>query len=134
MASWATLTGAAAGPTPFSTPQKTRSAIPRCRPPMPPTPLLSSSAASRPSARSSAVRSSVVLATSVLVILAPLAVATEQVMRLHPLLGDDRRAQRQLAAQHGGRDDLRELVHLAGAVAAEQLEALLLRGQPRPAA
>src|SRR5207245_2362583 len=42
-------------------------------------------------------------------------VAAEQVVGLHPLLGDDRRAQRQLAAEHGGGDDLGELAHLPGA-------------------
>jgi hypothetical protein len=48
-----------------------------------------------------------------------------------PLSGDDRRAQRQLAAQGSGGDDLGELAHFAGAVAAEQLKAFaeqLLRG------
>src|SRR4051812_12679283 len=63
-----------------------------------------------------------------------LAVAAVLVVRGDPLLGDDRRAERQLAAQHGRRDDLGELPDLTLPVAAEQLEALLLRGEARPAA
>src|SRR3954454_23522763 len=41
-----------------------------------------------------------------------LAVAAVLVVRGAPLLGDDRRAERQLAAQHGRGDDLRELPDL----------------------
>jgi hypothetical protein len=47
-------------------------------------------------------------------------VAPEQAVRLDPLLRDDRRARRQLAAQHRRRDDLGECVDLPGAVAAEK--------------
>src|ERR1700712_765921 len=61
-------------------------------------------------------------------------VASIQVVRLHPLLGDDRRAQRQLAAQHGGGHDLRQLADLALAVTAEQLQAFALGGQRGAAA
>src|SRR5947209_970280 len=49
-------------------------------------------------------------------------VASVEVMRLDPLLRDDRRAQRKLAAEDGRGDDLRELLDLAGAVAIEDLE------------
>src|SRR3954451_1265444 len=63
-----------------------------------------------------------------------LAVAAVLVVRGDPLLCDDRRAERQLAAQHGRGDDLRELPHVALPVAPEQLEALLLRGEARPPA
>src|SRR3954466_13533427 len=37
----------------------------------------------------------------------------EQVVRLDPLLGDDRRAERELAAEHRGGHDLGELVHVS---------------------
>src|SRR5262245_15772888 len=57
-------------------------------------------------------------------------VAPEQVVGVDPLLGDDRRAERQLAAQDGRGDDLGELVDLPRAAAAEELEALALRGEP----
>src|SRR5215213_2124294 len=39
-----------------------------------------------------------------------LAVAAEEVMRLDPLLGDHGGAERELAAKHGGGDDLGELL------------------------
>src|SRR4051794_16600531 len=53
-------------------------------------------------------------------------VAPVQVMCLDPFLGDDGRTEGQLAAENGGRDDLGELVDLAGAVAVEHLETLAL--------
>src|SRR5450755_4075465 len=53
-------------------------------------------------------------------------VAAELLVRGDPFVGDDRRAQRDLAAQDRGRDDLGELAHLAIAVAAEELQALAL--------
>lgn len=55
-------------------------------------------------------------------------------MRVDPLLRDHRRAQGDLAAQDGRGDDLGELAHLAGAVAAQQFEALALGRKPCPAA
>src|SRR5436190_4039289 len=57
----------------------------------------------------------------------------EQVVGLDPLLGDDRRAERELAAEHRGGHDLGELVDVALAVAAEHLEALALGGEARAA-
>src|SRR5436190_6625267 len=61
-------------------------------------------------------------------------VAAVEVVSLHPLLGHDRGAQGELAAQHGGGDDLGELADVVPAVAAEQLEAFPLRGETRPTA
>src|SRR5215204_5925946 len=63
-----------------------------------------------------------------------LAVASVEVVRLYPLLGDDGRAERQLAAEHGCGDDLGELVDPAGAIAAQQLQAFALRRQGGAAA
>jgi hypothetical protein len=57
-----------------------------------------------------------------------------QVVGVDPLLGHDRRAERQLTAEDGRRDDLGELPDLALAVAVEQLEALALGGQAGSAA
>src|ERR1039458_1659743 len=51
------------------------------------------------------------------------AIPSVDVVRVHPRLRDDRRPQRQLAAEHGGGDDLGELAHIAVAVAAQQLQA-----------
>src|SRR5947209_2397600 len=53
-------------------------------------------------------------------------VASEQVVGADPLLGHDRRSERQLPAQDRRGDDLGQLAHLAGAVAAEHLQALAL--------
>src|SRR4051794_23628168 len=62
------------------------------------------------------------------------AVAAVGVVGLDPLLGDDGRAERELAAEHRRRDDLGELADLAVAVAAEHLQALALGGQAGAAA
>src|SRR3954465_15190760 len=62
------------------------------------------------------------------------AVAAVGVVGLDPLLGDDRRVERELAAQDRRRDDLGELADLAVAVATEHLQALALRGQAGAAA
>src|SRR5664280_778154 len=61
-------------------------------------------------------------------------VAAEPVVCLDPLLGDDRRSKRELATEHCRRDDLGELAHLPGPVAAKQFQALALGGQARAAA
>ena len=63
-----------------------------------------------------------------------LAVAAEEVVRCDPFFGDDRPAERELAAEHGRRDDLGQLADLPGPVAAEQLEAFALGGEPGAAA
>ena len=44
-------------------------------------------------------------------------IAAEQVVCRDPLLGEDRPAERELAAQHRGRDDLGQLANLPGSVA-----------------
>src|SRR6266702_306062 len=62
------------------------------------------------------------------------AVPAEPLVRGDPFVGHHGRAQRDLAAEHGGRDDLGELAHPARPVAAEQFQALALGGQPGPAA
>src|SRR3954464_2473204 len=54
------------------------------------------------------------------------AVAPVLIARGDPLLGEDRGAERELAAEHGGGYDLRELPDVPLAVAAEKVEALLL--------
>src|SRR5947209_8418035 len=56
-------------------------------------------------------------------------VAPIQVMRLDPFLGDDGRAEGQLTAENGRGHDFGELADLAGAIAAEHLEALPLACQ-----
>ena len=61
-----------------------------------------------------------------------LAVTAQALVARHPLLGEDRRGQGDLAGKHGGGADLGELGRLALAVAAEQLQAFALRGRPVP--
>src|SRR5919109_52120 len=61
-------------------------------------------------------------------------IASEEVVGRDPLLGDDRRAEGQLATQHRGGHDLGELHDFALAVAAHQLEALAVRWEAGPAA
>ena len=58
-------------------------------------------------------------------------VAAEPSWRVTHSSGDDRRAQRELAAEHRRGDDLGELAHLAVPVAAEQLQALALGRRAR---
>src|SRR4051794_33257861 len=60
-------------------------------------------------------------------------VAPIEVMGFDPLLRDDRRAERKLAAKDRCGHDFGELVDLAGPVAVEQLQAFALCREPRTA-